>query len=238
MTKILLCAAVAGAIAFAASKASASVVAFPLVKLNLSGFITGSAGATNNNGTVTKGSPFQKYSFNTQKLINLFNASPAFKSALTNQFGSASSNQVPAGSYIVWNIYTDSLIITNKNGFSFDLDYDNSGFGFIEIYNNYLLGTFTRSDKTGAGSEQDSTGVYFNINDYNGNYIEVYGAATLNWSYGTMSVGSQKTTLSVTMSGKSYYAQLSGNQFAPQFQASGSGTATDPVGQNPFYLWY
>ena len=240
MTKILLCAAAAGAVAFAASKASAATYVLPLVKLNLSGVITGSAGTTNDNGTVTKGSPFQKYSFNTQKLIDLLNASPTFQKALTNQFGSTSSNQVPEGSYIVWNIYTDALIITNKNGFSFDLENNSTDdFGYIEIYYDYLIGTYTRNDKTGSGNEQDLTGVYIYFDDYNGNYIESYGAATLNWSYAAMSVGSQKTTLSATISGGTYYAQLKGNQAAPtQFKASGSGTANDPIGQNPFYLWY
>src|SRR5208337_3362960 len=175
MTKILLCAAAAGAMAFAASKASAApAYVLPLVKLNLSGVITGSAGTTNDNGTVTKGSPFQKYSFNTQKLIDLLNASPTFMAALTNQFGSTSSNQVPAGSYIVRNIYTDDLTITNKNGFSFTLDNNSSDddFGYIEIYYDYLIGTYTRNDKTGSGNEQDLTGVYIYIYDYNGNYIE------------------------------------------------------------------
>ena len=241
MTKTLLCAAVAGAMAFAASKASAATYVLPLVKLNLSGVITGSAGTTNDNGTVTKGSPFQKYSFNNQKLIDLLNASPTFQKALTNQFGSTSSNQVPEKSYIVWNIYTDSLIITNKNGFSFDLDNNNSedSFGYIEIYYDYLIGTFTRNDKTGSGNEQDLTGVYIYIYDYNGNEIESYGAATFNWSYAAMSVGYQKSTLSATITGGNYYAELKGNNAAPtQFKASGSGTANDPIGQNPFYKWY
>ena len=239
MTKILVCAAVAGAMAFAAGKASAAGPIFPLVKLNLSGTITGSAGTTNDNGTVTKGSPFQKYSFNTQKLIDLFNASPTFQKALTNQFNSVTSNAVPEGSYIVWDIWNEELIITNKNGFSFTLDSNKSGddFGYLDFYTDYLIGTFTRNDKTGAGHEQDLTGVYIQLYDYNGNEIEIYGAATLNWSYSAMSVGSQKTTVSVSMSGKNEYGELKGNQAAPTFSASGSGTATDPVGQNPFYLW-
>src|SRR5208282_4726570 len=188
---------------------------------------------------VTKGSPFQKYSFNSQKLIDLFDASPTFQKALTNQFNSVASNAVPAGSYFVWDIWNEELIITNKNGFSFNLDSNKSGddFGYLYIYDDYLLGTFTRNDKTGSGNEQDLTGIYLYLYDYNGNEIEGYGAATLNWSYAAMSVGSQKTTVSVSMSLNNYYAELKGNQAAPVFKASGSGTATDPIVQNPFYLW-
>jgi hypothetical protein len=236
LTKILLSAAVAGAMAFAASKASA-VTTFPMVKLSLSGNLTYSVETATTNGTAIKSSPFKTVSFNSQKLIDLLNTSPTFVAALTNQFHSTLSNSVPDGSYFVWDINNEKLIITNKDGFSFNLDNNLSGddFGELQWFRQYLTGTWSKNATTDAGSEDDRTGVYFYFNDLNGNEMECYGEAELHWSYAPMSAGSQKTTLSASMSGASYYGQVNNNEAAPTFHAAGSGTATDPVSQNPFY---
>jgi hypothetical protein len=240
LTKILFSATVAGVIAFAASKASALPAAFPWVKLNISGTVTASAETSTTNGTTIKSSPLKKVSFNTQKLIDLLNASPTFVAALTNQFHSTSSNSVPSGSYFVWNPDDYNLIITNKNGFSFTLDSNLSGkdFGYMEIDEDFLTGTYTENVTTDAGSEDNLTGIYFEFYDYNGDEIEVYGEGKLSWHYDAMSAGSQKTSLSVSMSGSGYYAEVDGDEAGSTFKASGSGTGTDPVGQNPFLLWY
>jgi hypothetical protein len=242
LTKILFSAAVAGAMAFAASKASAVVTTFPMVKLSLSGTLTASAETATTNGTAIKSSPFKTVSFNSQKLIDRLNASPTFQNALTNQFGSTTSNQVPAGSYFVWDFYNDYLIITNKNGFSFNLDSNLSDddFGYLDYFDDYLTGTWSKNSTTDAGSEDDLIGVYFYFNDNNGVEIESYGQATLHWTYAAMVGAAQKTTLSASISGDGYYAQVNNSnndEAASTFHASGSGTATDPVGQNPFYVW-
>jgi hypothetical protein len=239
LTKILFSATVAGVLAFAASKASAVTTVFPLVKLNISGSVTASAETATTNGTAIKSSSLKTVSFNTQKLIDLLNASPTFVAALTNQFHSTSSNSVPKGSYFVWDFYNEELIITNKNGFSFNLDNNLSGddFGYLDWFDDYLTGSWSMNATTDAGSEKDLIGVYLYIYDYNGNEIESYGEAKLDWNYAAMSAGSQKTTLSASISGGGYYAEVNGNEAASTFSASGSGTATDPVAQNPFYIW-
>ncbi len=241
--KILFCAVITGALALAANQSAAGgilLTTFPLVKLNPSGSITYSDGDTSDNGTVTKGTPLKHVSFNTKKLIDLLNASPTFMAALTNQFGSASSNQVPAGSYFVWSVWTDDLIITNKNGFSFNLfsNLADDQFGFMEIDEDFLFGTFTRNDDTAAGNEHDVTGFRFFFNDFNGNEIDTYGTATLQWSYGAESAGTQKTTLNVSANANSWLGEVSGFTGAPVFRASGSGKGTDPAFQNPFYFWF
>jgi len=241
LTKILLSAAVAGAMAFAASNASA-VTTFPMVKLSLSGSLTFSTETATTNGTAIKSSSLKTVSFNSQKLIDRLNASPTFVAALTNQFSSTLSNSVPKGSYFVWDFYNEELIITNKNGFSFTLDSNKSGddFGYLDYFDDYLTGTWSKNGTTDAGSEDDLIGVYFYFNDNNGAEIESYGQATLHWTYAPMTAGSQKTTLSASMSGDGYYATANNsnnNEAASTFHASGSGTATDPVTQNPFYVW-
>jgi hypothetical protein len=160
LTKILLCAAIAGAMAFAAGKASSAPAQYlPSPKVNISGTITYTTVITTN-GAVAKGT-LKTVSFNTKSLIDLLNASPTFRSALTNEFGSVSSNQVPAASYFIFDIYDQELIITNKNGFAFNL-YDNISvvnFGFLDIDNNVLIGSFSINTNTSAGSESDVTGV-------------------------------------------------------------------------------
>jgi hypothetical protein len=243
ITKILLSAAVAGAMAFAASKASA-VTVFPLVKLNISGTVTYTTtntyvSTTNSSGNI-KGVTYKTVGFNNDELIKLLNASPTFAAALTNQFHSVTSNSVPKGSYIVWNFDTDGLIITNKNGFSFTLDSNLSGddFGYCELDYDYQIGTFTKNGTTSAGSEKDYTGIYFYFYDYNGNEIEVYGAGTLNWTYGAMTAGVQKTTVSASLGGPGYYSEVNFNTAVATVHASGSGTASDPIAQNPFVIWY
>jgi hypothetical protein len=247
-TKILFCAAMAGVIVLAASKASAVAASFPLVKLGISGtFIYSpqdtntSEWVTNDTGTVTKGVPIKKVSFNTQKLIDLLNASPEFKRALTNEFSSVSSNQVPAGSYFAWDFWNEELIITNKNGFSFNLDNNvvDDDFGYLDFWDDYLFGNFTRNDTTGAGTESDLTGIYLYFYDYNGNEIETYGSAKLNWSYGALSGGLQKTTLKASIKGSAAsYGEVNFSYYAaPTFSASGSGTGSDPGFQFPFYIW-
>jgi hypothetical protein len=239
LTKILLSATVAGAMAFAASKASA-VTTFPMVKLSISGTLTYSVETHITNGTAIKSSPFKTVSFNDQKLIDLLNKSTSFQKALTNQTHSVTTTNVPDGSYIVWDFWNEYLIITNKNGFSFTLNNNLSGldFGYLDWWDNYLTGTWTKNGTTEAGSEEDLTGTYFYFNDLNGNELECYSDATLHWSYAPMTAGSQKTTLSVSIIGGTYYGQVSGNEAAPtSFHASGSGTSTDPVAQNPFYFW-
>ena len=240
--------------ALAANRASAvSVYDLPFVKLTITGTITYSSNAfaTNVIGGVSKGEAAKTVAYNTQSLIQLLNASRTFTNALTNALGDPSKNQIPAGSYFLWdfgggyNGYA-GLIITNANGFSVNIYNMPSGgssytFGEMEYDGDYLYGSFSRNDLTGKGSETDQTGIYFYFYDYNGNEIECYASGTLKWKFGAASAGTQTATLSLTAdSGAAggYLGQVNySNDGAATFKASGMWTSTDPVNQFPFYIW-
>jgi hypothetical protein len=242
MKKLIVVAIITGAMAFATTKASASIGAFPQVPLHISGVITYSDYQTNDNGKVTTSTPLKKERFTTKTLIGWLNASPAFVSALTNQYG-ASTNQIPPGSYFAWeNIY--DLVITNANGFSFNLTDNESGtnFGYIAITGPFMAGTFKRNDATGAGSETDEISIYFSFDDGNGNQFDLIGLAKLNWKYGDVSNDFQKTSLSVSIHGisdNSADLNIAGDSYGgvATFTATGSGKGIDPAQFFPFYLF-
>jgi hypothetical protein len=242
MKKLIVVVMLTSAIVFAVTKASASIGAFPQVPLRISGVITYSDYQTNDNGKVTASTPLKKERFNTKTLVGLLNASPTFVSALTNQYG-ASTNQIPPGSYIVWeNIYY--LVITNANGFSFNLTYNESGtnFGYIAITGPFMASTFKRNDATGAGSETDETSIYFSFLDRNGNQFDLVGTAKLNWKCGDVSNDVQETSLSISIHGisdGSVNLSIAGDSYGgvATFTATGRGKGTDPAQLFPFYLY-
>jgi hypothetical protein len=211
------------------------------VPLLISGVVTYSDYQTNDNGKVTTSTPLKKERFTTKTLIGLLNASPAFVSALTNQYG-ARTNQIPPGSEIAWeNIY--DLVITNANGFSFNLTFNESGtnFGYMAITGPFMAGTFKRNDATGAGSETDETSIILSFDDGNGNQFNLIGMAKLNWKCGDVSNDVQETSLSVSIDGisnNSVALSIDGNSYGgvATFTAKGSGKGTDPARFFPFYL--
>jgi len=242
MKKLIVIATIAGAAAFAATRVSASIDLFPSVPLNISGVVTYSDFGTNDNGKVTTSTSLKKVRFTTKTLIGYLNASPVFVSALTNQFG-ASSNQIPSGSYLAWeNIY--DLVVTNANGFSFNLTDNGSGtnFGYLAITGPFAAGTFKRSDKTGAGSESDEISVILSFEDGNGDQFDLNGLAKLKWSYGSMSNAVQEVKLSVSIHGISSGSvdlNIGGNSYGgvATFAAAGGGKGTDSTSVFPFYLF-
>jgi hypothetical protein len=141
-------------------------------------------------------------------------------------------------------MYEEELIITNKNGFSFNLDSNLSDkdFGWLDIDEDYLFGDFSVNDTTEAGTESDLTGVEFFFADLNGNEVELFGTAKLKWTYGAVSSGLQKKTLSVSMSGSANTeddVEVDGSFHSTgEFTASGSGTATDTSFGEAFYNWW
>ena len=241
---ILRCAVLTAWAIFTTMSVKANNGIFPWAKLSFSGTMTfGNQRETNVNGNFSSGTGEFTVSFNNQKLMALLNASPTFIAALTNQF--TNIFQIPAGSFFVWNITNTSdqyLIITNKNGFSFNLDRNvTNNFGGLDYDNDYLFGNFTLKDATHDGTETDQTGIYFWFDDYNGNQINAYGAAKLTWTYAPASSGNQKATLTVSINtdGGGYDGEVAGWNAVVNMKGSGSGTGTDPEAQSPFYLfWY
>jgi hypothetical protein len=235
LIKIILCGAVMGAAAFfPASKAKASPLNKPRPSLTIS-------------GTVMVQDPsfpyatIKKLSLNNKTLISLLNASPTVQNYLTNLFSSVTSNSIPAGSYFVWDMNSEDVWVTNKNGFTFNVEAP--VFFYVDYDVDVKVGSFSLKNTTGAGSEMDVTGVKFYFNDENGNILDPeYGEGVFNWTYGAVSGGVQQKTISVKLSPGSYSAEVNGdNAITTTFNVSGSGSSAGlaPFGAlgEPFYLY-
>jgi hypothetical protein len=229
-------------------------VSFPLVNLTISGTVSYNAASPVDNGTTTK-LALTKVSVTTKWLINLLNASPTVTSTLMDVTG---TNQIPAGSYFVYDLNTNnvfddpnfgevmSLIVTNKNGFSFTLvGYDsvattNYDYGFLNIDQVNLIGSYSQNDSTRAGSESDLTGIEFYFSDGNGNQLDDFGNGSLTWSFGKVSGGVQKTTLSVNFTAPNGFSDTVNNNaaIAQNVKCSGKATGNVASGVFPFYLWW
>jgi hypothetical protein len=240
-TKVLLSGAVAGIVAlFSASNASA-LNAYPhAVNLNISAKIVVPDTITTNGAVVT--GKLKTVSVNNKTLIALLNASPAVQSYITNNIThSAISNSIPAGSYFVWDMFTEDVLVTNKNGFSFDVDIPVSF--YIDYDEDTVVGSAKLADVTGAGSEMDVTGIKFYFYDNNGNKLEPeYGEGDFNWTYGAVSGGVQQKAISIKLSPAAYFAEVNGvNAITTTFNVSGNGSSADlaPFGalDEPYWYW-
>ena len=245
LTKLISTAMIAGAILFVRAEAaplpSQIFSGYPLVKLNISGTYYFTANATN-----TQKVPLQKFAYSTQTLINLLNASPNATNMLQTVTG---KSQIPAGSYFLWDVAEEELYITNKNGFFFPLLSTNYNFGYLAINEFNLIGTVKYSS-VGAlnGSETDETGIEFYFNDGGDggpakNQMDLFGVATMKWTYGKPAGENQKATLSVTMSGNGNGTDVdylnNFNAIPTTFSASGSGSiASMPTDYQPFFYVY
>jgi hypothetical protein len=233
--RMLLCAAFAAAMVLSAATPSAAAQYYPSVPLAISGTLY----YTTNNDTLAQGSPIIKVSYNNQALINLLNASSNALSSIKTVTG---KSKIPAGSYFLWNPYDETLTITNNDGFSFPLEGSHYEYGYLEVDEYDLIGTYSLNAKTSAGAETDRTGIYFYFYDGSEAYneIEVYGTATLTWTYGPAKGGSQKATLSVTMTGcgndDCYIDDYTAIPSA--FSATGSGSGSEKTNSVPFYYEY
>jgi hypothetical protein len=212
---------------------------YPLVKLNISGSLIYTT-----NLAATQKVPLKTLSYTTQTLINLLNASPTASNQIQTVTG---TNQIPKGSYFIWdpgNVY--GLYLTNNNGFFFPLEGSGYDFGYLEVANQNLIGTVKYASTWALnGTETDSTGIIFYFGDgpyeNSDNKIELYGVAALNWTYGIPSGGNQKASVSVTMTGNGNNDCFV-NDFAAipaSFSASGSGSiASMPTDYQPFFFKY
>lgn len=236
---IILCASLAAAMAFGPASNSAQASSYPSVPLSISGTLVYSTASGRDMGV-----PLKQLSYSSQSLIGLLNASSYATNVIFQVTG---KKQIPAGSYFLWNPDDENLIITNKNGFSFPLQgsyntvsadpsYD---FGYLEIDESGLVGTYDLNGATLAGSETDKTGIYFYFYDgsENENEIELYGTATLTWNYGPAKGGYQKATLIVSMSGNgSDGCYVDDFDAVPtSFSATGTGSISEPTDDVPFY---
>jgi len=157
---MMLCAGLAAGMSFCAATPSAAISPYPLVPLSLSGTMY----YCTNDGEKIMGAPINKVSFTTQSLISLLNASPFASNIIYLVTG---KTKIPAGSSFLFDVWEENLIVTNQNGFSFPLygNYMYSGtshsydFGYLEIDDDMLIGTYSLNAKTLAGSIYHSGGL-------------------------------------------------------------------------------
>jgi hypothetical protein len=239
LKQMMVRAAFAAVMTLGAATTHAMPAAYPTIPLSISGTLKYTA-----NDSLSMNVPIKTLTYNTQTLINLLNASSDATNVLRIVTG---KTKIPAGSYFLWNPDYEELTITNTNGFSFPMygSYTNGGttfyydYGYLDIDDEGLIGTYDLAAKTLAGTEKDMTGIYFYFYDGGMNYneIEIYGKATLTWTYGAAKGGYQKATLSVTMSANGnddcYVDDF--EAIPGSFSASGSGSSTVSTGMVPFY---
>ncbi len=205
---------------FASSKVLAVGDPFPWVPLNISATVEYCTNSPTTNSTTIKSASFTTVAINNKSII-----------AMLNKFG---PTNIPAGSEILWNLDYEDLLITNKNGFS----YYPEDF-YIEPDEYDITGQYSYNDTTRAGSESDLTGAYFYFYFNSENYLEAYGLAALNWTYGAESNNVQKATLSATLTFQgSDDSYIDDNEAEiTSWKASGSASTMDPVSDSPYYVW-
>ena len=218
---------------------ASSFSGYPLVKLNISGsliYTTNSSGAQK--------VPLKTLSYTTQTLINLLNASPTASNQIQTVTG---TNQIPKGSYFIWDPGSVfGLYLTNNNGFFFPLEGSDYEFGYLQVGNQNLIGTVKYASTWALnGTETDKTGIIFYFGDgpyqNSDNEIQLFGVANLKWTYGLPSGGNQKASVSVTMTGNGNNNCFVNDFDAipASFSASGSGSiASMPTGYQPFFFEY
>jgi hypothetical protein len=170
------------------------------------------------------------------------NASPAVATTLADVTG---TNRIPLRSYFVWDLKNEDLIVTNSNGFSFTLrgndpSVGNYDYGRLEIADDNLIGRYNQDDATGFGDEWDLTGIFFAFDDSIGTSLADYGNGTMEWNFGVVSGGVQKTTLKIDFPAPNGYDDSVnyGDALARNVFISGKAKGDVPSGIFPFYLWW
>lgn len=224
-TKLLLGAAVAGAMFFAAGTASA----FPLKLTALSGTFTvtpsysalaGSYGVLNTN--VAKATTA---SFNLKTMMII----------ITNQVFLNSGTTPPAGSYVVYDPYWFTTYLTNSAGYYYDLGASN----IVTIYTDNMATTF-KGGSNGGGTETDVTTEHLYVNGYgpDGLYYEgeIYGLGSLKYSDN----GKNKIAMTIACSGAGYgeYKSSADGVTKGSFTFTGASTLAEWVDPYPIYWWY
>ena len=233
------------AILAGSAKAVPALPNLPIIPVNISGVVTYQGGSATK-GDITKTST-QNRSFNNKTLIRLLNESSAATNTLVDVTG---VSQIPAGSSILFDIDDETLIITNKNGFSFPLSgtdpitQNSYNYGYLDFDNDVLFGSASLNNATGAGSEKDYTGVefYFYSDGSGSGSVELepeYGNGSLAWIFGATTSGHQTARVKFKASPAGYYAYVDGNEgITTACDISGRGKATIYSLGEPFYNWW
>jgi hypothetical protein len=245
--KNMFCLAVCAAMSFAAGKSNAQM---PMAPLAIAGTFTYNTNDIVDTNTIKLKT--QTYSFVGKDLINLLIASEDVSNTVVDV---TTSNGIPAGSYLVINLNTGGIIVTNKNGFSFPL----AGIDFVE-FQFYNYGGFTGNGGSGSivssfsltngvnrkthkplpATETDNVRLNMSFNDGISSGFEIDHMPTVfNWTASQPSGGSQQVTLSLTTAGTGF-AGFKGFDGIAGVSITGAGSSGENVssGDFPFYIWW
>lgn len=212
----LLCAAVIGAITFAAGKASA----FPLYLKSANGTIT----VTTNYSVLysTNQAKFTKKRFSLKQVMFI----------VTNTVYQNSGVMPPKDAQLAWDPYgSDYPFLTNSAGYYYSL----SGIGYAYVED---IATSFKGNNSGGGVEKDQIVFYLDIYGYDpdGNYTEFYqdyGTGTLKMN---MNGKTGVAKMTVQSKGGGYGALFNSNDGVSTSRVIFSGTGTPPSG--PYSLWW
>lgn len=216
----LLCVAVAGAMAFAASKAPA----FPLFLKSVNVTLTVTPSYSAISSTNTTSAKYTKVRGNLKNLMTI----------VTNQVRLNTGTTPDVGSVIAYDPYLSTTYLTNTStGYYHNL----SGIVYFTIEH---IATKFKLKNNGGGSENDVVDTYLDIygDGPDGLYYEAYAQ----YAPGTLKFsgnGSKPAKMTITGTGGGYGAFQSSNDGVSQtkFKFQGSG---DPEWSGPFslYWWY
>jgi len=221
----LLCIAMAGTFALAASKTSA----FPLEVKSLSAKITVN---TNFDALYTNNvaKPLTK-SVNLKQVMTL----------ITNAVSRITGTNAPADVKLCWNPYNSNyMFLTNKSGYYQSIQLNNSSNMYFYAYA-YVedMATSFKLNSKGGGSENDDIIFYLDIygRDLNTNYFEIYQ----DYGMGTLSLNASNTnkpaTMTITSKGGGYGEIYNSDEGISSGSITFKGSG-EPEGDEPYSLWW
>lgn len=222
LTKTLLIASVMGAMAFAASQASA----FPLYLKSCSGTIS----ATPSYSAIinTNKAKYTTQSFNLKKIMVL----------VSNTVVVAGFTAPPKDAQIVFDPYYDKTYLTNSSGYYQNLSYSGlNGEGYCEMYIEDMATSFKTSGSN-SGSESDKVIVEFYVRGIapdGGIYYAGadYGAGSLKYS------GNDKgVKMTISAKGADYGEIGTSWDGVSTTSISFSGSSAQPEWSGPYSLWW
>lgn len=221
LIQTITCAAVAGAVAFTASKASA----FPLYLKSLSGTIT----YTTNYDAITNvdSAKYLTKRINLKTLMTLIS-----DTVVLNGYAAP-----PKDAQIAFNPYTgnDVCYLTNSTGYYQQLN--GVRYGSCEAVIDHIATSFKAGKN--SGNEKDTIQFDFFVQAYDANtnqyYFEVYGPGKLKYSG-----NSKKVSMQISAKGGGYGEVAGSDDGVSNGKVKFSGTAAQPEWSGPFstYWWY
>jgi hypothetical protein len=226
ITKLLLCATVAGAMAFAASKVSA----FPLKLAAITGTISATPNysplySTNKTQYITAAVTMQQIMLIVSNTVTTYNHANSI------------TNPVPKDAYIAWDpaYGSDYGYLTNSSGYFEDLNGPDVCYFYVE----YIATSFNGNSVSGNFTESDKIVFYADIYGYgpDGLYYEFYndyGTGVLTYA---VTQGGSKGTMTIYSEGGGYGALKSSDEGESDGKLLFTGTGT-PSFSGPYSLWY